>query len=356
LTNRLVTNINNTRLGARRLLSSGNMAVPVGLFAALVVATLLLNRSSVSPPHLLGTIGFASPLILAAVAVAPAVLAGGGGIDLSVGPLMSLLGGVLVLHLLGHGFWGRAPVAIIVVLALGASSGAVVGTLVSRLRLQPVIATLGTYLAYSGLALVIVPTPGGTVPGWLAWFSGDGSVVILGLVAIAWYLFSWTGLYEWLLATGDDDRAAYAAGIPTGRVRMAAYVAAGLMTGLAAMSLTSVIGSADANAGAQYTLLGVASVALGGVSLAGGTGRVLGAALGGVDIFLIENLLTFYNISPFAVQCAYGGILVASVCLNSLLSKRAPGRSDGSHSVVGTQKASLPPDLVSTVWLGAEDE
>jgi ribose transport system permease protein len=190
------------------------------------------------------------------------------------------------------------------------------------LRLQPIVATLGTYLAYAGLTVLIVPQPTGTVPSWLAAMSQDGSVPALAVVIVAWWLFTRTPIYAALMATGGDDRAAYVAGVPIIAVRILAYTLSGLLASIAGLSLAALLGSVDANAGIQYTLLGIASVALGGVSLAGGRGGMFGAVVGALDIFLIENILTYYQINSFVEQMVYGAILVVAVCVNRTVDAR----------------------------------
>jgi ribose transport system permease protein len=92
----------------------------------------------------------------------------------------------------------------------------------------------------------------------------------------------------------------------------------GLLSGAAGLMLTALIGSADPNIGPTYTLIAIAAVALGGVSLAGGKGGLLGAAIGAVDIFLLQSLLTAFNVSTYLLQVAYGTILVVAVILTAV--------------------------------------
>jgi ribose transport system permease protein len=91
--------------------------------------------------------------------------------------------------------------------------------------------------------------------------------------------------------------------------------------------LTALIGSADPTIGPTYTLIAISAVALGGVSLAGGRGGFLAAAIGAADIFLLQAALTYFNVSTFMLQIAYGVILVASVCLNALPGRRSRRRA-----------------------------
>lgn len=114
--------------------------------------------------------------------------------------------------------------------------------------------------------------------------------------------------------------------MPVSLVRFLAYVITGMLAAAAGMMLTALIGSADPKVGANYTLIAIAAVALGGVSLAGGKGGLLGAAIGAFDIFLLQSLLTAFNVSTYVLQVAYGAILVTAVVLIAL-QDRGPKRS-----------------------------
>ena len=143
-------------------------------------------------------------------------------------------------------------------------------------------------------------------------------------MGVAWLLLKRLPYYEQLMATGSDDRAAYSAGVPVATVRFLAYVLAGLFAAMGGLALTGLIGSADANVAANYTLLAISAAALGGVSLAGGSGGLAAATLGAAVIFLLQAALTFFNVSTFLLQIAYGLLLTIAVVLNSTRLRR-PG-------------------------------
>jgi ribose transport system permease protein len=100
-------------------------------------------------------------------------------------------------------------------------------------------------------------------------------------------------------------------------------VMTGVLAGIAGLMLSALIGSADPNIGPTYTLIAIAAVSLGGVSLAGGKGGLVGAAVGAIDIFLLQSLLTAFNVSTYVLQVAYGAILVAAVILTALRDRLA---------------------------------
>src|SRR5690606_26657580 len=128
----------------------------------------------------------AAPFILTALAQAPPVLAGNGGIDLSIGPLAGFVNAFVASFLYGYGITDPAPV-IAIALGIGVASGLLNGILVTILRIQPIIATLGTFLVYEGLTLEVLPQAGGGAAPWLKALSGsvyEIPVVFLLLLAI----------------------------------------------------------------------------------------------------------------------------------------------------------------------------
>jgi len=287
------------------------------LFVVLVVFNVFLNPVRFSPGNWPAVLGLAAPLLLATLATTLPFLAGRGSIDVSVGPLMGLINVILIKVLIGDAGISSPWIIVPAALLLGLASGAVNGFLAAILRIQPIVATLATYLIYSGLALSVLPSPSGSVPGWLSSLASPLSFLPVGLVVLAWLGFKRLPFHELLMATGSDDRAAYTAGVNVPAIRFFSYVFGGLIAGVAALALTALIGSGDPNIGPGYTLIAIAAAALGGVSLAGGVGGLAAAFIGAADIFLLQNMLTSFNVSTFVLQAAYGTVLVLAVCLNS---------------------------------------
>src|SRR5258708_4045606 len=198
----------------------GEAQFAVIFFVMLLVINIFLNPARFRLDALGTAFGLAAPLILAAVASTPVILAGRGGIDISVGPLMGLLN-VLVVHFM-IGNWNISSPYLIVpfVIVVGALSALINAFLAAGLHLHPIVATLGPYLIYSGLTTALLPAPGGTVPDWLAALSGATSVIPVIAILIGWWVIKQTPYYEHLMATGGDDRAAYTSSIPITTVRM----------------------------------------------------------------------------------------------------------------------------------------
>jgi ribose transport system permease protein len=317
--------------------------------AALVTTVLFLVITVVVNPGFLTNQGWviaaasAAPLLLMAMAETPAVLAGRAGIDLSVGPGAGLIAVVLAGVLGPLGF--TAPEFLVpAALVLGMLSGAINGSLVAFVRVPPIIATLSTYLVYAGLATQLMPTPGGTVPDWLTGLASTTGpvpnvVVVFVAVGLLWWMLMRTSYRRNLLAIGGNDRAAFTAGVPVSTVRFSAYVLTGLLTGVAGLLLVAVIGGADPTIGPPYTLLAIAGMALGGVSLAGGRGGLLGPAAGGLTLFLIQNLLSFIQVSSFVLYVFYGLVLIAALLIDgswdALRQRSRLARSRFAHSELG---------------------
>ncbi|HVW57666.1 MAG TPA: ABC transporter permease [Rhizobiaceae bacterium] len=299
-------------------------------FAGLLFVVLLLVNVYLNPerflPHSWGTlIGLAAPLISAALASTPAILSGRGGLDVSIGPLMGFVNAIVVTIIIAK--WGLAgPVAVwVAAIVIGAAFGAFNGFLAAIVRIQPIVATLGTYLVLAGLTTTIVPSPTGTIPSWFSGLSGAWSFIPLLVIGLLWFALTRTPYYTALMATGSEDRAAFTSGLNVTLIRFLAYLVGGVFAGIAGLSLTALIGSADPNIGETYTLLAISSVALGGVSLAGGRGGFIGATIGALDIFLLQSALIYFNVSTFILQTAYGAILVLAVA-STAMQKSSGGR------------------------------
>lgn len=309
----------------RRSSSSVFNTVPYFVPAAAAVIIMVILTALQNPGFLSGggwqlVILYASPLVVLAMAQTPALMSGGGGLDLSVGPAAGLTAVVVGGLLIPRGL-ESLPLIVLCALGLGAVSGCINGTLVALLRVPPIIATLATYLIYGGLATYLLAAPVGFMPESMSWFNSttffvpNVSLIIL-LVGIVWFLLMRTAYGRNLKAVGSNDRAAYTAGIQVASTRFLSYVLSGVGSGLGGLLLIVVLGGADSTIGPDYTLQAIAAAALGGVSLLGGRGGVLGAAAGGFLIFLIQNYLTFLAVSTFVLQMVFGIVLVAAILVN----------------------------------------
>ncbi len=291
------------------------------LAAALFLANLIVQPSFISPGEVAPTLGTLAPFAIAGMASTPAFLAGGGGIDLSVAPLMGFTNILLVTQLLGTPF-GSPALAVPILLGIGAAVGAVNGLMVTRMRMPPVIATLGTYFVLSGIDLHMVPNPVSTNPNWTNQLASSvgpvpGALITVGLPLALWWWLRRTPFVESLLAVGDHDATAFSAGMNVDSVRIAAYALGGLVASVGGIALTGLVQSADSQVFSDYVLVALAAVALGGTNMAGGRGGLLMSVVGATSIFLLENLLTDLHASAYFIQVAYGGVLFIAVIAGS---------------------------------------
>jgi ribose transport system permease protein len=306
-------------------------AAPAALLVVLLLLAAVQGTNLYSSTGVAGAVASAAPLILATLAITPVAIAGQGGVDLSIGPLMAFINVTTVHWLVANGV--TSPVLVIgFAVGMGMLFGAVNGLLIGLLRVQPVIVTLSGFLVLSGLNLVILPQPGGTVPDWMASWGTSTAILspLAGLVLAAlvvWWAIGRTSLFHNIRLAGANERTAYASGVPLLAVRVGAHVVGGFFGGLAGLSYAALISSADPTQGSSYTLFAVTALVLGGVSLGGGLGGATGAVLGAVDIFMIGYVLATFDFgasASFVVQLAYGAVLVVTLAAGSVV---AAGRS-----------------------------
>lgn len=271
-----------------------------------------------------------APFIICAMAQTAPVMSGDGGIDLSVGPLAGMVN-ALVTSILVPAGWSDPLTIIGASLGVGILSGLLNGFLIAVVRVQPIIATLGTFLAFQGITLEMLPMAGGQAPQWLLGLAGSyggisGVFVLLVVLGLAWLAFERTAYLRNLLAIGGDSRAAYASGVNVAAVRITAYVIGGVLAAIAGLVFTAALGSGDPRVGVPYTLTSIAAVALGGIALSGGRGGMLGAAAAGALLFLIQTLFTLAQVSIFYIQIMYGVILLVALTLNAAGERARRGR------------------------------
>lgn len=316
----------------------GYAAVPAGIVVVLLVASIILDPAFFSPTTILTSLAVSSPIILAALAQTFPLLSGNGGLDLSVGPVIGFVT-VLIAGVLVPAGLAAAPVLIPIVLLFGILVGAFNGVLVAYVRLPAIIATLATYLIFTGLSAEILPQPKPDVPIWLVDLTHTigfipGVLIVYVLLLIGWLALLRTSYVRNLLAVGGDDRAAFTSGINVAVVRVIAFALSGLLASIGGLLLAGTIQSGDARAGSIYTVISITAVCLGGISLAGGRGGLLGAALGGVAYFLIQHLLTVAHVSVFQLSVASGVVLIVALGLNGFMDvlRKRRGRSNVAAS------------------------
>jgi ribose transport system permease protein len=341
-----------TRLNVKRAARSYSFGFAAVLFIGLLLANIATLSGGFGVTDQLANV---APMAIAALASAPTIIAG--GFDISISPLILLTTTVYVVWLAPHGLGGAISVP--VMLGLGLAVGIVNGLLILVLRVQAIVVTLAMFFGLQGVDLLLAPNPvslRGT--GWVQHLAGSvgpipGGLLTIGIPLLIWFGLRFIPLGKLLYAVGSNDATAFSSGVNVTMVRVASYGLGGLFAGFAGLALTGLVNSANASNATEYTLVAIAAVVLGGTSLAGGRGGLIGPLLGAFSIYLLQNLLATFAINPAYLQIVYGGILVVAVVLGGVVSRETGGglKRTGASMIArrrGPQRAlTLPETLLA---------
>lgn len=247
-----------------------------------------------------------------------------GGIDLSVGSILAL-SSALTAGLVGSGM--PVALAILVSLLLGCILGMLNGLLISYGKLAPFIVTLATMTIFRGATLVYSngnPITKGLSDSFLFQFLGQGyivgipfPVILMFIVFIILYiLLHKTAFGKSVYAIGGNEKAAYISGVKLNKVKIIIYAISGIMASISGLIITSRLSSAQPTAGASYEMDAIAAVVLGGTSLSGGKGRILGTLIGALIIGVLNNGLNIIGVSAFWQQVVKGVVILIAVLLD----------------------------------------
>ena len=328
---------------------SGSLGRNLGLALAILLFVVFygvynaLHPKGFSPAVLIQNSNESFALVMAAMAQTVPVLAG--GLDLSVGAVMTLVNCVA-----SHVLTGSPAMLVtgtVVCLAVGALAGFVNGCVVVYGRLQPIIATLATGAVYLGIALFLRPTPGGDIDqdftwaltndlyelaatyGWFdggdaAWFQPVAWIpvpLILAVlvVVLVWLPFRATVTGRNVYAVGSNESAAYMSGLDVDRARLAAFTLAGFFAGVGGLYLAiqTSSGNADVPQAGGYTLNSIAAVVIGGTLLTGGSGGAVGSLIGALVIRAISFNFRIFDVPPLVQPLFEGLVLLAAVSLGA---------------------------------------
>lgn len=302
---------------------------PLGIYGVLILLLIVekLIHPSLSSFDIENLVILSMPLALAAMAQASVVLVG--GIDLSIGAMMALVN-VVAASWMVHGDFRQAVLYALVIIAGTMILGALTGLVITVSRVPDIIVTLATSFIWSGLALRVMSSPGGGVPvdfgnlvnGELWGFFPEGLLLLVIIVAVVWLPWYRSRLGLSVYALGSDRTAAFLSGVSVARTRIAAYALGGVFVALAGLALTAATGGGDPNSASNYTLNSVAAVVLGGVSLAGGRGGMLGPIAAAFVLEIIGIILGFLKVDPNYATVIQGAIVVLVVLFAGLLALR----------------------------------
>ncbi len=304
----------------------------VRLESIIVLAALGLAMALLSP-FFLSVSNFLNILLatttIGVLAIAATLILSSNGLDLSLGSVLGFAG-VVGAYFCVELEWPWF-MAIVGALGAGALAGYINGVLITRLRIPAFIVTLGMLGIARGVGLIIAPN-GGAIYGLPApvVFLGQGRplgipmpVIILAIVAIvAHYVLSYSRFGHHTLAMGDNEAAARATGIPVESLRRKLYTISGLLSGMAGLIFMARVNAGDPTAGYTYELTAITAAIIGGTSLFGGKGSILGAMVGALIMGVLQNGLNLLAVQSYYQQIAIGAVLILAVYIDQMQSEK----------------------------------
>jgi fructose transport system permease protein len=318
---------------AQALLHQMPTAIPALVLAASIVLFATLVGGRFFHPFNFSLI-LQQVTVIGIVAIAQTLIILTAGIDLSVGAILVLTS--VVMGKLAVDFGMPAPLAIAAGLAVGALCGAINGALVTRLRLPPFIVTLSTWsiffalnLRLSGSETIRAQDLEERAPLLLIFGTGFdvfgtrltlGAALMVTLVALTWYVLQWTRFGRHLYATGDAPEAAALAGVDINRTLMQVYILAGVICAIAGWVLIGRIGAVSPQAGQTANLDSITAVVIGGTSLFGGRGSIVGTLLGALIVGVFRNGLALLpGVDPLWQEFTIGVLILVAGAIDQWL-------------------------------------
>jgi ribose/xylose/arabinose/galactoside ABC-type transport system permease subunit len=299
------------------------------LIAASLVFTMVNSRFA-DPASL--SLVFQQVAVIAALAIGQQLIILTAGIDLSVGAITIL--SMMVMAKLSQDGGMPGPLAIVVGVLVGTAAGAVNGLLVTRVKLPPFIVTLGTLSVFTALGLLYSKAQsiqGASMPDVVNWTGTTfdlgpfritvGVLLVLVMYVVVAFILSQSAWGKHVYAVGDDAEASRLAGIPVSRVLLSVYAVAGLVYGITAWILIGRAGSASPNALTDANLESITAVVIGGTSLFGGRGLLVGSLLGAVIVGVFRSGLSLAGVDDQYRVLAIGALVISAVAIDQWIRK-----------------------------------
>ena len=256
-----------------------------------------------------------------------------GGIDLSQGSLLALTG-VVAAYIVEN--QGSVLLAILASILVGALVGVVNGSVISRLSIPPFIMTLSTMYLCRGLTLVITQASPISISSDTFRWIGSGDflgipvpvIIFVTAAIIGQFILSYTATGRYILAVGSNREAARLSGIKTRWNECKVYIISGIMVAIAGVVYVARLGAAQANAGQSYEMEAVAASVLGGTSVLGGEGNIVGTVLGAIVVAIIRNAIVLLEVSTYYQQMITGAVILLAVIVDVQRKARAAKRVD----------------------------
>jgi len=294
------------------------------LFVIIIIINAILQPGLFALETLNNNMRVFLPLLL--LAVGQTIVMIGGGIDISVGGIVSIINCVLATQVGLNGSMEAMWKFIFISLLVGLLAGAINGFFIAVLRLQPIITTYATGFIYAGFALFLLPNPGGGIPRAVADFYRTTTPfglplafsVIAVILLIWWYVRS-TRFSRYLYAVGGKADAAYQTAVPVNWVVFSTYVISGLMAAFSGIAITMLSGSGNAEIGSSMTLNSITAAVIGGTAMSGGVGGVAGPIMGTITLGLMQNIVSFSGISTWWETLAKASIIVVALAAPGII-------------------------------------
>lgn len=304
--------------------------------AAIALIVLVLGLAIASPmflsgSNLMGILRQAAVYVIMGLGMSFVMMTG--GVDLSQGSLLALVG-VVAASIVEN--VGSIPLAILAAIAVGVVVGTVNGTVISCLKIPPFIMTLGTMYLCRGITLVITRATPITVTNNTFKWIGAGTLVglpvpvyIFAVAAIVGqFILSYTATGRFVLAVGSNREAARLSGIKTRWNECKVYIISGIMVAIAGVVYVARLGAAQATAGQSYEMEAVAASVLGGTSVLGGEGSIIGTVLGAIVVAIVRNAMVLLEISTYYQQVVTGAVILIAVIIDVQRKARSSKRID----------------------------
>jgi ribose transport system permease protein len=340
----------------KRALSNGTVLASL-ILAAMYVVYMYSSIDVLTLENATDLLNNAAPLVIAATGLTLVIISG--GFDLSIGGVVVLANVILATHSGSTTASGIAAAA--VALLAGLLVGSINGFLVAYLRVQSIAATLGTFIMCSGISLVIMPSPGGSVPNFISpglnstlggWI--PVSLLVIGGCVVGWLVLRRSRFGVYIYALGSDERSAVQSGIRSANVKFRVYLGAGVLYALAGIMLSAQTASGDPNGSALFMVLVFAAVAIGGARFGGGRGSAIGSIVGAGVLAVLQKMLFALGVSTFYTGIVQGAVLILAVLIGlvslslaqrtKVASRRGPDVSEDSDETMANRAGGVHVD------------
>ena len=304
--------------------------------AAIAMAVLVVALSIASPvfltkSNLMSILRQAAVYVIMGLGMSFVMMTG--GVDLSQGSLLALVG-VIAAYIVQN--VGSIPLAILACVVVSALVGSINGGVIACLNIPPFIATLATMYLCRGMTLVITQASPIVLTNEAFKWIGTGSLlglpvpVYIFLIAavVGQFILSYTSTGRFVLAVGSNQEAARLSGIKTRWNKCKAYIISGIMVSIAGIVYVARLGAAQATAGQSYEMEAIAAAVLGGTSVLGGEGTVFGTVLGAIVVAIVRNAMVLLEISTYYQQIVTGAVILIAVIIDTQRKARAAKRVD----------------------------